>query len=258
VKHLGEDGLPTNKDEGPKINEFLLVVDTMGWKEFKKAKTPNMDKLGKAEVAVSPSFYTTPSVYCMMHGLIPQPLNRTFWPYGRYCRAENSNIPETYEKHGYNTYLLSANPVLRNEVFETDQEVLAYTPYFMYSNDKCYDSLSSERLFNWFLKNKKSPFWCLCNVIEAHTPFLGVDKKSSTQIKAIEYVDKKIGMIVEGLHDPKYKTRIIIVGDHSEAWIGAGKSSEKNLGHNPRWLSNYFRKKKMERLTKVPLIVGYV
>jgi len=240
-------------------SEILFVMDSVGWKEFKKARTPNIDKLGKAEEATSPSFYTLPSVHCMFRGLIPQPLNRTFWAYGRYSMAENSLVPMTYANNGYNTYLLSSNPAVTNKEVGMGKEVISYNPYFMFDNDRNYDTFSTKRLFDWFLDNVKFPFWCFMIVIETHTPYLGKNNKNSTQIEAIENLDKQIGYFIEKFKKIKPKdqdVRMIICSDHSEAWENEGTSEEKNKGHNPRRFSEYVRNNKLERLTKVPLVVG--
>jgi len=252
MQGIDEDGIPKEMGDVEVQNEILFVLDSCGWREFKRAKTPNIDKLGRAEPAMAPSFYTAPSTHCMFRGLVPQPLNRTFWPYGKYCRAENSIIPLTYEKHGYHTYMMSQNPITTNRKWETEQEVISFNPYFKHFNDKTFD-IDSKRLIKWFLKRKEEPYWAFFITMRTHTPYDNKDKKNSTQIRAIEKVDRNIKLLFDGLKKQKHDTRIIICGDHAEAWSNGGK---KNEGHNPRYWSKYCRENRIERLLKVPLVVG--
>lgn len=236
-------------------NDIIFVLDSVGWKEFSMSKTPNINSLGKPEPAWSHAYYTVPSIYAMFRGALPQPMDRSGWLLGKHIRTgENSNVPATLsEKRRCNTYLLSSNPVITNHKLKAFNDVVSYNPFFRYEFNNDFKKFSSPALVDWFLKWVKEPFFSFFLTIETHTPYMNKDKNRSSQIEAIELVDKSIGKLIKGIKQKKFKnpTRVIITSDHSEAWDG-----NKNHGHNPRFLYKYKKMNKMDRLTKVFIVEG--
>lgn len=261
MKNIAEDGTLKDLSRLPDENFCIFTLDSVGHRECKKAKTPNIDKLGRKIPAWSHAYYTTPSVYAMFRGALPQPFDRdTYWPLGRFSvTGENTNIPDTLSgRRGWNTYLYSSNPVITNERLKTNGDVISHNPYFMHEFNNNFETFSSDALVKHFLKNVQEKFFVFFLVIETHTPYLGRDKKNITQVRAIELVDKSIGKLINGIKAKKFKnkTRMIITSDHSEAWDLGNK--ERNYGHNPRYLNKYHNMVKMDRLTKVFIVDGYI
>lgn len=257
METLGENGLYADTSKLPRQNEILFVLDSVGWHEYNKAKTPNMDKIGKGMPAHSHSYYTPPSIESMFRGAVPQPIGKCYWPYGRYSTAgENVIIPLTMKNRGYNTYLLSANILIADDV-RTEANVVAHCDLFTFKYFNHFELQSSHKLIEWFLKNMKEPFFAFFLTVETHTPYLGKDKRNATQIRAIEYVDKTIKTLTDGLCSAKleHKTRMIITSDHSEAW---NNNCKDNHGHNPRYYHKFIAMNKIDRLTKVFLVQGVI
>ena len=113
IKQMDVHGKLKNLGDLPIQNEILFVMDSVGFPEFKKAKTPNCNRVGKAIPAYSHSFYTVPSVHAMFHGAVPQPENECYWPYGRYSNLGEHNIVPDTTAH--------AAPVVRTEGPNVDQ-----------------------------------------------------------------------------------------------------------------------------------------
>ena len=51
MKNLDEKGRKMDLSHLPVQNEILFVMDSVGWREFKTARTPFTNRLGKAEIA---------------------------------------------------------------------------------------------------------------------------------------------------------------------------------------------------------------
>jgi len=259
IKHLDGTGEPANLSGLPQQNEILFVLDSVGWTEFSAAKAPNIKSLRRVHPAWSHSYYTPPSVEAMFRGALPQPDDRCFWPYGRYSTAgENVVIPITMRNRGYHTYLMSSNLLISTDEVKAGHNVVScHKGMFEHCFMNDYKIMSSEILVDWFLERLEEPFFVFFLVIETHTPYLGKDKRQSTQIQAIEVVDKAFGKLVKGIRAKKlgHNTRAIVTSDHSEAWT---PNNRGNDGHNPRHLRKYIANNRMKRLTRVFMARGQI
>ena len=258
MKNIDVDGTVKDLSHLPNINEIIFVLDSVGWKEFRMSKTPNINSLGRSQPAWSHGYYTVPSIYAMFRGALPQPMNSSGWLLGRHITTgENSNVPASLSEpdRGYNTYLMSSNPVITNDKLKAGGDVVSHNPYFNYEFNNEFKKFSAPALVNWFLQWGHEPFFGFFLTIETHTPYMNRDKKRSSQIEAIELVDKSVGVLIKGIKKRKFKnkTRIIVTSDHSEAWDG-----KRNHGHNPRYLYKYMKMNKMQRLHKVFIAEGFV
>ena len=257
MKQIDIDGSVKNLDNLKPQNEIFIIFDSVGFKEFKMAKTPNIDKIGNVRSAHSSSFYTLPSVEAMFKGCVPQPDEGTYWPWGRYSNGgENVVIPRNMSERGYHTYLVSNN-ICVGKSRKVGKDHISSCDYFDNYITDFMDTISSRKLIKEFLNVVKEPYMMFGIFIETHTPYIGRkgDKTRKSQIDGIEYLDESIGELIRALEkrNNKYETRVIITSDHSECWVG-----KLNYGHNPRYLSKYVKLGKIDRLTTVPLVVGKI
>lgn len=256
---MNEHGKVQDLGKLPVQNEMKFIMDSTGYQEFVKARTPNCNKVGKTQKAYSSSYYTPPSIHAMMRGNVPQPVNRCYWPYGRYSSVgEHSFIPIKLGNLGYHTYLISNN-ILIDDTHFAGKDCVAHTDYFKHYICDWKDSMSSRKLIRKFLNQVKEPFYAFFLFTETHTPYLSAKGKmrrsNQGQIKAIEYLDTSFGMLRNGLKSKKLKhpTRCIITADHAEAW---NKNNTDHKGHNPTRYHEYMRDGSLRRLLTVPLIYG--
>lgn len=263
VKNYDEHGELADMSKLPRQNEVIVVMDSVNYWVFNQAKTPNCRSIGKAVPAMSHSYYTPPSIEAMFRGAVPQPLDRCYWPYGRYSTAgENVLIPATMKKKGYNTYLLSSNLLIAvNEICAGKDVVASNINSFQYEFLNSFKIKSSPDMVQWFLDNVKEPYFVFMLLIETHTPYMGIRGHAGytmdNQVKAVEYIDKHLGTLFQGIRSRKrkHKTRVIITADHGEAWSPDGK---ENGGHNPKNLHQFIKHDRMKPLTRVFLINGVI
>ena len=261
MKTMDEQGRVRDLGKLKTQNEILFVLDSVGYQEFVKAKTPNFDRLGVTHKAYSPSFYTIPSVQAFLRGAISQPTDRCYWPYGRYSTVGEHNIlPMSLSDKGYNTFMVSNN-ILINDVNEVDNCYVSYCPYFDNYIVDWKNPKSSRKLVKRFLNDYEEPFYSFQIYIEGHTPYLNAKgnlrRSNKGQILAIEYLDKTFGILLDGIkkRNNKYKTRIIVTADHSESW---DKNNKSHKGHNPTRYHEFMKDGTLRRLLTVPLVIGYV
>jgi len=257
---MNEHGKVEDLGELPVQNEAIVLFDSTGYIETVKAKTPNINKLGKIQKAYSSSYYTPPSVHAMLRGNFPQPEGRCWWPMGRYSNVgEHGFTPVKLGNLGYHTYLISNN-ILIDDTHYVGKDCIAHTDYFKNYICDWDDGMSSRKLINKFLNQLEEPFYAFFIFVETHTPYLnqkGAMRRSNKgQIKAIEYLDGSLGILMNGLKSKKlkHKTRVIMSADHAEAW----DSSLVSHGHNPTNYHKFLKMGLLRRLLTVPLVVGKI
>lgn len=263
ITNYDERGELTDMSKKPKLNEVLIVMDSVHRDIFARANTPNCRSIGKAVPAVSHSYYTPPSIEAMFRGAVPQPLTGCYWPYGRYSNAgENVIIPTTMKKKGYNTYLLSSNLLIAvGEVCAGKDVVASNINSFQFEYTNAFKIKSTPDMVKWFIQNVKEPYFVFMLLIETHTPYMGIrgpeGYTQASQVQGVEYIDKHLGPLFKHIRGSrnKHKTRVIITSDHAEAWSRDGKD---NGGHNPKNLARFVKQDRMRTLTDVFLVRGVI
>ena len=101
--HLGDYG---HWDICDNMNHLLIVLDSVSYEVFNKAKTPNIRKLGEIEEAWTPGYWTLPTVVSMFH--IPFYTGKPLIGSGSYL--PHVWLPTTMKKCGFETTLISDNP----------------------------------------------------------------------------------------------------------------------------------------------------
>lgn len=230
-------------------NEIVLVMDSVGWEEFKDANTPNLDKFNPRR-AFSFCMYTTPSVNSMLRGSMPVTIERKYARkryYEGYCKSENAIIPLSLASRGYKTYLVSGNLLISKKLMKWKNEVVGGSSWFKYGKTSIGNTpYTTEKLIDWFIKNYKEPFYSFMIFIDTHIPYMCKDNNRVTQLKAIEHLDKMFKKLYDNV--PK-GTRIIVTADHSDCWYKG-----KLFGHNPKRYSSLIKQGLLYKLLEVFIV----
>lgn len=253
-------------------NILFITLDSLRFDTFQRAKTPNLDKVGKAHKTYSYAPFTYGSHSAMFVGFTPgdphqqKPfINPKFgkifrMSFGGFKKEgkdkfilEGRNIVDGFNRQGYTTIGTGAmdwfNPKFETSGHLTDdfENFFFAGPYYL---QKQLDFISEAA------QTAKSPMFIFMNIGETHTPYYfegadwGIDdpclpfskNNSKTECQkrqkaCIEFVDNKLGPLLEQFHDD----HIIICGDHGDAW-----------GEDDLWEHGIFHPKVFE----VPLILN--
>lgn len=202
-------------------NIVVVVMDSVSWKQFSLAKTPNIDKLSSdINKTYTTASYTLPSIKAMLHGILPSRREDCLYDWNP-AFGWMQNMPEWLsEKKGYTTYGFSANPL-----FTPNIQGVRFDHFIDLFGLDLKDS--GKKLVNEFkITQLDQPFYAFFLFVDTHHPYLSIDNKKETQLKAIEYLDKQVKRIYELV--PK-NTDIYITSDHGELF---GK--DERFGHDPR------------------------
>jgi len=194
-------------------------MDSVSLYAFEAASTPNIEDLASSiEPAHSFGTFTSASFYAMMShcGAIPQPLDREFRPYA-IGDITNRWIPLRMKGAGYNTFLITSNPLLYNKG-QMDYKF----DHYHYDME---EGIRTPAMIQWFSEHYVEPFFVVMLCMETHYPFMNRDKRRSTQIKAIEFLDTQVKTIYNLLPED---SRLIITSDHGEIFNGI-----EHWGHKP-------------------------
>ncbi|MCD6493907.1 MAG: sulfatase-like hydrolase/transferase [Archaeoglobaceae archaeon] len=199
------------------MNYVIIVMDSVSYEQWIKAKHPNIDKIGVTKEAYSYATWTQPSLYCMAKGFFPCPLDE------KYRRPIQTTLDGKYP----------LREALKDHTFYlfSDQPNIHFIPGFkeMFDEVRYYkEKEASKQMVNDFLNsNLKRPFFAFFFFLKTHWPYLGYRNFDETgkamQRKAIEELDNTVKPLLE-LKD----TYFIITSDHGELFLPVGR------GHDPR------------------------
>jgi len=212
---------------------FLVVLDSVGYKLFCEANTPNLDSIGEIHLAYSDSRITPGSFASLLSGRLP------------IC-----SIPGCY----HNTLFKERNNPFFLEKMAEKRTVYVYTsnPWVQLLlrrhrrhrrhpriKIKTYDTNAYVKNVVKEVKDQKVPYFTIIHVMETHYPYaterivewpLDLDSVSpqvwrERQIQALEYVDKTLGFLRE-------MERVIVTSDHSEIF-----GEDQTYLHDPPFFS---------------------
>lgn len=261
--------------ESPKVQEdqkdiLFITLDSLRYDTFKKAKTPNLEKLGKAHKTYSFAPFTYASHSAMFVGFTPgdphkqEPfINPKFGKifrmgFGGFSKEgrdkfvlEGRNIIDGFNRKGYRTIGTGAMSWF-DPKFETAQHLIQDFQDYFYEG--LHDLEKQIEFVSEAMKKTDQPKFVFINIGETHSPyyFNGADwgddnpcvpfsennsrKESQRRQKAcIEFVDDKLGALLTRFKDH----HIVVCGDHGDAW-----------GEDDLWEHGIFHPKVFE----VPLI----
>jgi len=208
------------------------VLDATRYDNFCKANTPNMDSIGEAKKTYTSCSWTLPSMFSLLvvpshighSDMLPFSAPNCFW------------VPECFQNEGYWTMFLSANDWIgmHEEVFNRN-----FSFFNIYDKHSLIKMIENCQMFL-----NETPYFIVLHVMETHFPYYDGKRTYprnplTNQIKAIEYVDKQLGVLFKDLKN----TQVIITADHGTT----GK------GHSPKYVKVFSKE-----LFEVPLIEGYV
>jgi len=230
----------------------LIVLDSVGYREFKEADTPNLDGIVHREFhdAHSTSCHTPASFFSFYVGHLPYDSQST-QIFGR-----PSWLPLTFQKFGYRTFGWASMPYLSSfygwgRGFDYYQEM---------RRPDMIQTIIGEA--TEAIENCDGKFFIMLNIGETHRPYDHGDKRTDwhrrkinnynyrdkelkseyieylrqTQIKAIEYVDKQLKSLFALLIERQ--ALIIITADHGDCFgdgglVGHGIKHHKQMFHVP-------------------------
>jgi len=70
-----------NKSISPYHNTLFITLDSCRWDTYQQAKTPVMDKIGRAKLAETPGNYTLPAHASFFIGILPEVMDESADPY---------------------------------------------------------------------------------------------------------------------------------------------------------------------------------
>lgn len=218
------------------MNHLLIILDSVSYEVFNKAKTPNIRKLGEIEEAWTPGYWTLPTVVSMFH--IPFYTGKPLIGSGSYL--PHVWLPSTMKRCGFETTLISDNPW-----FDLCKDFIS----------RGFDNYITHRMIDmkWVLKTGKKylnpKFFTVLWITGTHHHGIesgsdGIDRVPYTmgwQINAIERMDKKLGRFFKKIPED---TELVVTSDHGDAYSG-----DKLIGHHPMKVQTFD-----ERLLKVFLV----
>jgi arylsulfatase A-like enzyme/Tfp pilus assembly protein PilF len=227
---------PVKKDSS--LNVLLVTLDTtradrLGCYGYKKARTPNLDRLAAEGVRFSDVYcqvpLTTPSHCSILTGTYP--IYHQVHNNGSYVlRPELVTLAEVLKEHGFGTAAFVGSFTVDSR-FGLAQGFDVYDDKF--AEGQAFKALNSERkadkvfaaFSGWLNKNQAQPFFCWVHFYDPHLPYdppapYNEEFAASPYDGEIAYVDFYLGKTIEALREKNLlaKTLIVVAGDHGEAF----------------------------------------
>jgi len=252
-------------------NYLVIVMDSARWDTFEKARTPNINSIGAAVKAHSPTASTIYSIFSYLYnyGVVKAGVKTIN---GYKCPNEEvqkivSNldfwvwIPVELRKKGYYTALLTGNPLIYctlKDVFSIGFDVFEGIKY---NEVHCADQITDDIID--FI-TKKEPYFVFALIMDTHFPYwngkeaygektewfkLDLTKLKEFQIKAIEAIDKEIGKMLPFLRN----CEVTITSDHGDVMGEIGDvygEQTRYFGHGILQIS--------PELFRVPFVKGTI
>ena len=255
-------------------NILIITLDSCRWDTYEIANSQNIDKILNVRPAYTHGTYTLPAHLSIYSGILPNVKEKVPY-YNRFCkqliRIENRyteskdalivlpkdslNIITGLKAYGYHTSGFGAVSWFKNNL------LTQYFDNFIFTGIHLDNQIE---LFKNEVNNTVSPFFCLLNIGETHEPYKYgglvketylsrartktfshtgfLDEDFNSQIKAIEFIDRRFNNLISYLNNLTRKTIIVLTADHGECF------GEDNL---------YGRGFYHEKIMEVPLGIGY-
>jgi arylsulfatase A-like enzyme/Tfp pilus assembly protein PilF len=233
-------------DENVPYNLLIITIDTLradrlGCYGYKKAETPNIDRLAQKGVRFENCYssipLTLPSHCSIFTGR--EPITHNVRNNGSYfLDNREETFPELLKSHNYTTSAIVSSFILHskfglNQGFDyyddsLDIKKMAGNPDVEITADVVY-----KKFRHWLDMNYHQKFFSWIHFYDPHSPYQPPGEyakrfKNTPYNGEISYVDFHIGKIIEDLQAMKIldKTLIIITSDHGEAF-----GEHKEIGH---------------------------
>lgn len=201
-----------------KINYLLVILDSVGYDVFVKAKANNL-KRTTVKAVHSPACWTLPSLVSYLWSYPPIGEQRLFdWDPPKWA-------PEEFQNRGYLTAFFSGNPFVSMYMEGLRRK---FNVFCDLGKKNCINEMIEK-----CLDFAKPPFFHVLHVMETHVPYydgsteypkiysydpevlakVDVEKAVQQQIRSVEYVDKKLGKLFDMLPKP---LAVIVTADHGE------------------------------------------
>lgn len=227
-------------------NLLLITLDTtradhLGCYGYKKARTPNIDRLASEGIkfvnAYCPAPLTLPSHTSVLTGL--EPVRHQVRNNGHYLPEGIKTITEYLRDKGYKTAAFVSSFSVDSR-FGLDRGFETYDDTFQ--SNMPFKTLNSERkaedtyakFAGWLENNFQSKFFCWIHYYDPHLPYVPPSPyreefKENPYDGEIAYMDHYVGRVIDALKEKKLldKTIIIVAGDHGE---GLGDKVEEGHG----------------------------
>ncbi len=249
-----------NMVDTEKPSYLIICLDSCRYDVFEEAEAPNMKSVGALNMAHSFACFTPSSIIGFLMNFPPIGLDvGRLYPYKKWAW-----LPSELHKDGYKNAFFSPNAVIPlldlnlkgNLLKDFDRKE------FIKYNDVTNVEAIAKDAADFFTENEATFIFIL--LMETHTPMYDGNKvkipfpiqnpKSvhDFQRGAVEFVDKKIGVLLDEIKKSGKTTDVIITADHGEL-LGPIK-----WGHNPGDLTFYNKSRieYSEDLFKIPFIRG--
>jgi arylsulfatase A-like enzyme len=254
---LLSSGCSRSEARAKRPNVLMIVLDTvradhLSTYGYERETSPNLTRLARSgarfDHVVATAPWTVPSHASVFTGLLPSEhgAHHEHWR----LRPDVPTLPEDFQRSGYRTGGLSANPFVGK-------------PSGLHRGFDEFDSVYSggrdltDRAIA-FVQSGPEPWFLFLNYMEAHLPFGGVPKQAQLRFlphaargaltvpfkeqlnafayacaakrpapraiqdltalydAAITYLDGLIGVLLDGLGDARSRTLIVVLSDHGE------------------------------------------
>ncbi len=227
-------------------NLLIITLDTtradhLGCYGYKKARTPNIDRLASEGVkfvnAYCPAPLTLPSHTSILTGL--EPVKHQVRNNGHYLPEGLKTITEYLKNKGYKTAAFVSSFSIDSRFgldrgFETYDDTFQSNMPFKTLNAERKAEDTFARFASWLENNFKSKFFCWVHYYDPHLPYVPPSPyreefRENPYDGEIAYMDHYVGRVIDALREKKLleKTIIIVAGDHGE---GLGDKVEEGHG----------------------------
>ena len=247
-------------------NVLFIVMDGCRFDTFEKANTPNFDRIGKLYKAYSPSAGTAESYISYVYGGPPlglpdEYIDSLYWKEFRDPNCFWKKKPDAY------TFMLTGNPPIADisNLFSDSFDTIEFKRYRRIGDRL---SISCGDIFKDCvnLTKDKEKFFGFLWLMETHHPY-STDKvlpfnhimkpevwKRNQQL-SIEFIDSKLGKLLDYLESRDDKTLVIALADH-------GDMMGEEVDGKQRWHHSIFNKQLRvtfhPKLFEIPYIQGII
>lgn len=219
-------------------NILFLCLDSVTYRAYMNAETPNMDAFGLARRVHSFACTTGPSLMGYFMNKPPIGIGHGLFEAKRGGELRKF-MPRYYMERGYVTAWLSGNPVIIRIDEQLEGSIQRWFNYWKateYLKDVATPDIVRD-LNEIVQREKGKPLFVMVLLLDTHTPYhdgeglyplnpYKLEYNYRNQRRAVEYVDSVFPLILKPFKEAGRPLRVIITSDHGECYGGWG------WGHN--------------------------
>lgn len=222
-----------------KDNILFICLDSCRYDTFKKAETPNTDKIGRTKKAYSYASWTIPSIIGYMMGYPPMD-NGGGSLFPPHDVQSMKFAPQYYrDELGYKTIWASSNAFITQYDKMTNCSLSNNFNYFLsYLRRPLKKTHEIMKDLAELVKETEKPVFMMTLLMCTHKPYHdeeniwkpdlhNINSNFNNQVKSIEYADRSIKPLIQSFKDKDNDTQVTITSDHGEQW------GPYVVGHNP-------------------------